>query len=1101
MTMHRIPFLALLLNSLTLGLDFAGGTGTTDDPYQIATAEQLLALGNDTDLLKKCYILMDDIDLDPNLPGRMVFDSAVIASEKSYFSGTFDGNGHAIRNLTISNGLDNLGLFGETSGAIVRNLGLEEVWIHGHGDRLGGLAGDAGRGIISGCYCTGAVDGVTNIGGLVGTSRGEISNCYSQCSVVGVDNTGGLVGNNRDVILSSHSHSTVNGMDNVGGLAGESSEGVVLGSYSEGSVTGRENIGGLAGKGHHVFSCYSGCQVRGDISIGGLLGKNEGLLACSYSRSPVWGGSTAGGLVGTNQGTVESCYSSGAVAGDSPLGGLVGKNTGGTVTRSFWDRETTGLNFSDGGTGLTTEDMRKAETYLAAGWDLAEESVNGTTEVWWIPDTNDYPLLSILSSYEPVLPEGTGNAENPYIVSTAQELGAIWFRPHACYHLANNLDVSPSRWRTSVIPYFGGEFMGNDHAIENLRIQGETLLGLVGITGSGAWIDSLGLVNVQIEGSGNRIGSLAAINRGIISDSFTTGAVEGRITVGGLVGTNEGTIAESHSEVTVKGLSQVGGLAGKNHDQITRSHSIGDIQGSTAVGGLLGLNFAHGEQTVVRCYHSGHVSGLTDVGGLVGENLGGAVQYCFSTGTVNGNDSVGGLVGRNTRHAGGPINCFSNASVTGEDSVGGLVGTNAESIQYCHSVGPVRGTSHTGGLVGQNQRAGNASHSFWDIETSGIGTSSGGVGLTSTEMRNIQTFLSAGWDYVDEIINGNLETWQTSDETGYPVLSVFHGYKPMKSGGSGTVEDPFLITSAHELACIGFYPRAHYQLTADIDLAPKIWPGAVIDSFGGILDGNGYVIRNLHITGEGNLGFINTLTADAQLSNLGLLDAEITATDKSGYSTGVGTLVAYNDGLINNCRSIGTVISERNRVGGLVGWNYAGRLIDCSSRGAVNGKTSVGGLVGYNDTGSILRSTSSCTVSGRAAVGGLVGDHDGQIIDCYSMGTVTGEYVVGGLVGSLFSAGSVTNSYIAGSVTGDNGQIGGLIGRNLSGHVANSFWDIEISGQLDSAGGTGLPTGEMMALQTFLKAGWNLTETWSICAGSDYPRLQWEGPRCCSTCR
>ena len=53
--------------------EFAGGTGEPNDPYQIATAHQLISIGDDPNLLDKHYVLVNDIDLDPNLPGCMVF--------------------------------------------------------------------------------------------------------------------------------------------------------------------------------------------------------------------------------------------------------------------------------------------------------------------------------------------------------------------------------------------------------------------------------------------------------------------------------------------------------------------------------------------------------------------------------------------------------------------------------------------------------------------------------------------------------------------------------------------------------------------------------------------------------------------------------------------------------------------------------------------------------------------------------------------------------------------------------------------------------------------------------------------------------------------
>jgi hypothetical protein len=80
----------------SLAIEFAGGTGEPNNPYQIATAEQLQAIGDST-LEDKCFILVADIDLDPNLPGNeIVVDRSFI----SFFSGTLDGNGHSNIDLT-----------------------------------------------------------------------------------------------------------------------------------------------------------------------------------------------------------------------------------------------------------------------------------------------------------------------------------------------------------------------------------------------------------------------------------------------------------------------------------------------------------------------------------------------------------------------------------------------------------------------------------------------------------------------------------------------------------------------------------------------------------------------------------------------------------------------------------------------------------------------------------------------------------------------------------------------------------------------------------------------------------------------------------------
>jgi len=187
--------LAITVFSLSLPAyaKYSGGTGDPSDPYQIATADDLMLLGDSTEDYDKHFIMTADIDLDPNLPGRKVFDKAVIST----FVGVFDGNGHTISHLTIVGG-DYLGLFGDLGHeAEIKDLGVMEVNITSTGVNVGGLVGE-NNGSIRGCYTTGLVSGDGNVGGLLGEHRdGSVNQCYSTGTVSGTGefwaNVGGLV--------------------------------------------------------------------------------------------------------------------------------------------------------------------------------------------------------------------------------------------------------------------------------------------------------------------------------------------------------------------------------------------------------------------------------------------------------------------------------------------------------------------------------------------------------------------------------------------------------------------------------------------------------------------------------------------------------------------------------------------------------------------------------------------------------------------------------------------------------------------------------------------------------------------------------------------
>jgi len=160
------------------------------------------------------------------------------------------------------------------------------------------------------------------------------------------------------------------------------------------------------------------------------------------------------------------------------------------------------------------------------------------------------------------------------------------------------------------------------------------------------------------------------------------------------------------------------------------------------------------------------------VGGLVGYNDGGTISTSYSAGSVTG-DYVGGLVGSNY---GSITNSYSTGAVSGEKMVvGGLVGNNHGSVAQCYSTGAVSGTGgRVGGLVGLGSYSSNSptvTGSFWDTQTSGQATSSGGgTGKTTAEMQTAKTFLDAGWDFVGETKNGTEDIWWLLEGKDYPRL-------------------------------------------------------------------------------------------------------------------------------------------------------------------------------------------------------------------------------------------------------------------------------------------------------------------------------------------
>jgi len=191
-------------------------------------------------------------------------------------------------------------------------------------------------------------------------------------------------------------HVNTTGVDNfVGALVGRN-YGNVTRCYIMGTVRGNEFVGELVGSNHgDVTQCYSTGSVSGYRGVGGLIGNNHSnAINCCYTTAIVHGGDYIGGLVGSNtSGSVAQCYSTGAVIGTSYVGGLVGNNYKGSITLSFWDIQTSGKTTSAGGTGKNTAEMQTAATFLDAGWDFMDETANGTEDIWWILEGQDYPRL------------------------------------------------------------------------------------------------------------------------------------------------------------------------------------------------------------------------------------------------------------------------------------------------------------------------------------------------------------------------------------------------------------------------------------------------------------------------------------------------------------------------------------------------------------------------------------------------------------------------------------------------------------------------------------------------------------------------------------
>lgn len=300
---------------------FAGGKGTSSNPYLIETGAQLVLMKKYSD---KYFKLTQNINLDNR--AWPVFD----------FSGSLDGDGFIISNLKITRSDDNVGLFGVLSGA-VKNLTISGVNIDTNADNVGALAGYCDySGKVMDCTVmlnsTSSIEGGNNVGGVVGlVENGTVTGCTvkgdtTKSQIIGRGYVGGLVGqfyDHQTPIEDCYVSVNVSGTEGVGGLIGVSYRLTIKRCSFVGSLEAENYVAGVIGEDCGDSELY-GCKAEVEISVSqayaaGLMNCDSvftekivgsyavGEIACdSSSAEPVGGLLTSSSAVNA---TVDSCYS------------------------------------------------------------------------------------------------------------------------------------------------------------------------------------------------------------------------------------------------------------------------------------------------------------------------------------------------------------------------------------------------------------------------------------------------------------------------------------------------------------------------------------------------------------------------------------------------------------------------------------------------------------------------------------------------------------------------------------------------------------------------------------------------------------------------
>jgi len=1064
--MKRFILVAIAAVNICLSIasaagNYAGGDGSMENPFQIQTAVQLDELGQHSeDWVEGTYfVLTDDIDLSgyDGEEGRPEFHTIGTGDGGRSFAGVFDGAGHTISNLTLDLTNGYVGLFGYLYGASgeVKNVGLIDINVSGEG-AVGGLVGYNSGGRIIGCYANGSVSGQLEvIGGLVGYNRGEVINCSYTGNVSGSSNVGGLVGYNRGEVIDSYFTGNVSGSYNIGGLVGYSSGGRIVGCYSAGSVSWTEvprsyiqGVGGLVGYNREgsIIESYSESSVSGGDYVGGLIGCNEikgryydeqpDMVSRCYATGDVTGNDHVGGLMGYNAfygyyieegllGPVNMCYSMGSVTGDTYVGGLIGEGSGGIVANCFSTSDVSG-DYSVGGLigydrygmiiksyaagsvlgvgqsvgGLIGRVLKEDEPYSGCYWDSTVNA--GLTDCGYDEEAQSYGID--LDGVE-------GASTTDMTVSetyTGWDFVYMWMMP-------GGGGYPEFVWNFS----FGG---GSGSVDDPYRIETAEQLYYLGVSPEN-WDKSFVVVDdIDMSGYDGLEGRLAFYPIGTGPDSSFTGVFDG------------GGRSISNLNVNFADSDYVG-LFGYVEGVDAEIKNVGlidvNVSGNYQTGGLVGSN---NYSSIKYCYVTGSVSGYISVGGVVGENLEGLVSNCYSTSDVEGSYSVGGLVGYNVESR--IVDSYAAGNVSGAgNSVGGLVGRTFNGRYYrCFWDSTVNE-----GLTdcGYDDESASYGIDLYDVE-----------GRTATAMMEEATYF--GWDFVN--------TWAMPAEEGYPVIVGEFSY----AEGSGSIDDPYIISTAWELYCIGKLPELWdkcFVVIEDLDLSgydgldgrPVYHRIGIkyLDSFSGVFDGGGHTISNL---------------------TLDLPDSDC---------VGLFGHVASDEAVIKNVGLVNVNVTGNNKVGGLAGVAKYCEIEGCYVTGIVTG------------------------AAGGQYVGGVVGYSTATIADCYSRVIVDGSYSVGGLVGCN-AEGSLSTSYASSRVTGAGVSVGGVVGSDLNGVYGVCIWNKTINPtlsdcgydrvtgaiQIDLDGVEGKKICEMMLQETYV--GFDFLNTWTISEGMDYPVLVWD---------
>lgn len=563
---------------------------------------------------------------------NVVLDSDLTLADPSFlpiptFGGSFDGQGHTIHNVSITDSLSPAGLFGVVqAGGSVRSLHVVgTVTPSGDGRSVGGIAGE-NNGAIEKCSFTGTVSGQVYVGGIAGHTgaSGSILACETRGAVIGDSMTGGITGYNEGLLADCTNSACVNVESTDPRLDLEDLDLTLTPDLSK---LGQANAGASA------------------ADTGGIAGYSAGTLSDCVNHGAVGYqhiGYNTGGVAGRSCGQLLRCRNDGSIAGRKDVGGVVGQ----IEPYIQVDASPTYLS----------ELNRQLYELKSLTDQAANDAQDGAGDVSGrLNDMNDY-LKDALSDPQDPLAAITGfgsrlkdlnNSASGSVDTVADDLRNI----NSKFNEVSNTVLAAISAAGNPASVISDGSQGNIDKITLGKTSACTNSGAVsgdvntgGIAGSIAIeyeLDPEDDVSANLDGEYRRQYEYRAVvqqcaNTGAVSAKRSnTGGIAGRMDLGLIIS------CESYGSVESDSGSCVGGIAGLTAATVRSSYAKCTLSGKKYVGGIVGSGVAEksdgSASTVTGCWSLVDITGCQQYEGAVsGADTGTFTDNYFVSDTLAG---------------------------------------------------------------------------------------------------------------------------------------------------------------------------------------------------------------------------------------------------------------------------------------------------------------------------------------------------------------------------------------------------------------------------------------------------------------------------------